>query len=910
MRHAALQATRDRPSAAQDLLDGFVMPPSQEEQRFRPIVHLEDAVPRERLAAQILEAPPTTARLTLVQAPAGFGKTTALGQLSARLAAAGERVAWLNCDRQDREGAVLVDDLCRALMAIGLRDLHPHAGVADIVETLAVAADRVTIFIDRYEVASGDDADAVIVSLARLLPFGSRCIVASRVPLSISSIPLQLEGSLRIVEVETLRFTDLEARAMLSPAWSDAVIGQVVDRAGGWPFVLQLARLRMATGDHDPMPGRAVLPIHEVFEYLATQVFSALSGDDVDFLVEISILESIDVASANAVRKRPDSAGFIERLKQLRPIVVVNTEPLTATLHPLLRDLLRSMLERDTEGARTATLHGRAAEHFAARGALHDAVTHAVSAGRMEVAAAILADAGGVCLLMDEGVGRIKTLMQLLPPGIVRQHPRLRLMRIAQLLVEENGPEARLDFDRLATSLGIDGGDDAGILDDDMRIDLSLIRLLMSINEAEHEFRFVLSPKIEQAVIEARTRYCEDSRPLVLALAVEIVLLQRYGPLERAERRTLEAERLHHEGAFSYNVPWTWIYKARNACARGDLETAKAELLKASGQELDIVTFTHGSFGQLVHALLGKLHYEQGALDEAFRHFEAIAPVNLMTLFEIHASAYVYYPLCEFARGNATRALEMLAHSREFAVDEDLPHLEVLAAAHAVQVLLAIGRIDEARELAQSSSLEHVLDIGRVPGALPEVESEAVSAACFGLMLALGRTGRAAVVADDALAAAVGRGRRLAEIDARLMRARLAVQRQDPAAARVAVEQALKLAESGRIVQTFVSAGTDVLAIVRDVALVAGHALGASARRIIACWDEGFQLRNAGDTLFTPRERDVLRGLMKGQSTKLIARELMLSPETIKHHLKSIFSKLGVRSRDDVIAEVRRRAVV
>ncbi len=54
----------------------------------------------------------------------------------------------------------------------------------------------------------------------------------------------------------------------------------------------------------------------------------------------------------------------------------------------------------------------------------------------------------------------------------------------------------------------------------------------------------------------------------------------------------------------------------------------------------------------------------------------------------------------------------------------------------------------------------------------------------------------------------------------------------------------------------------------------------------------------------------MLRGLVRGQSTKLIARELLLSPETIKHHLKAIFSKLGVRSRDDVVAEVRRRTLV
>jgi DNA-binding CsgD family transcriptional regulator len=97
---------------------------------------------------------------------------------------------------------------------------------------------------------------------------------------------------------------------------------------------------------------------------------------------------------------------------------------------------------------------------------------------------------------------------------------------------------------------------------------------------------------------------------------------------------------------------------------------------------------------------------------------------------------------------------------------------------------------------------------------------------------------------------------------------------------------------------------------VRASATTARHDAAAWAAGVVAIADEGLQHRSVADALFTPRERDVLRGLVRGQSTKLIARELLLSPETIKHHLKAIFAKLGVRSRDDVVAEVRRRTLV
>jgi len=312
----------------------------------------------------------------------------------------------------------------------------------------------------------------------------------------------------------------------------------------------------------------------------------------------------------------------------------------------------------------------------------------------------------------------------------------------------------------------------------------------------------------------------------------------------------------------------------------------------------------------VVHALLGKLCFDQGAIDEAFKHFEAIAPVKLMTLFEIHAGVYVYYPLCEFARGNASRALDMLANARQIAFDDGLPHLDILAAAHEIQILVATQRLAEANEIAQDTSIEHVLGIGREAGSLPVTEIEAVTAACFSLALANGKTNAAARIADDALASALRSGRRLAEIDARLMLARSSIAKLDQPAGRLAVEQALRIAAACGAVQAFIWAGAEVLDIVRTVAASPRHGAAAWASRIVSVSDESVQRRSAADMLFTPRERDVLRGLVKGQSTKLIARELVLSPETIKHHLKAIFAKLGVRTRDDVVAEVRRRALV
>jgi len=879
--------------------------------KFRPIVHLEGAVPRERLGESILKDLPSTAGLTLVMAPAGFGKTTALAQIAARLADDGERVAWLNCDQQDRDPGVFVESLCRAWISAGAESIDPSMGIAELTRALEQSALRATLFLDRYEQASSDAVDALLATLAVLLPRNVHCVIGSRVGPEFPLTMLKVEGHLRVIDVDVLRFNEEEARALLTANLPEAEARVVIDRAAGWPFMLQLARLRLATSGHEPLlgDGMASLPVHEIFDYLATQVFSALNPDDVQFLVDVAILDNIDVASANAVRDRADSASHIERLQRIKPIVVVNAQPLGAILHPLLRDLLRSMLERKDEGGHAATLHARAALHFAARGALHEAVSHAVQAGRFEMAARILSDAGGLRLMVDQGGGRVRTLLQLLPSAVVQKHPRLRMLRILLLIAEENGVEAGLDFNRMTA--GLTGSHGVDRLDDSTRDDLLLTRSIMSVNDAEHTFRFKPWDDLASAIAKGREQFVEDPRYFLQALYVEIVMLQRYGPLDRAERRAAEAQRLHEEGKGSYNIPWNWIYNARNAYARGDLALAKKELQRASSpRELDIFKFTHGTYGQMVHALLGKLCFDQGDIDKAFEHFEAIAPVKPMMLFEVHAGVYVHYPMCEFARGNASRALEMLANARQIAFEDNLPHLEILAAANEIQILIAIGRQDEANDLARSSNIEHVLGIAKEPGELPVTEVEAVEAACFCLALANGRTALAGRIAEDALASAQRSGRRLAEIDARLMLARAAIARAEAPAARQAVEQALRVASACGVVQPFISAGGDVLGLVRVVAAVPKHEAAAWASSIVAAADENLQQRSIADALFTERERDVLRGLVKGQSTKMIARELVLSPETIKHHLKAIFSKLGVRSRDAVVDEVRRRTLV
>ncbi|MBR8657864.1 hypothetical protein KDH83_31600, partial [Achromobacter sp. Marseille-Q0513] len=126
--------------------------------------------------------------------------------------------------------------------------------------------------------------------------------------------------------------------------------------------------------------------------------------------------------------------------------------PLSIACNPFLRDYLQRRARLDGEAASRAR-HLRAAQAYEARQDLAAAVGHAVAAGQAETAARMIEDHGALRLIASAGIGRISLMLAPLPPALRHGRPRLRLMRIAYLLTENNAPEASGDLERLRADL-------------------------------------------------------------------------------------------------------------------------------------------------------------------------------------------------------------------------------------------------------------------------------------------------------------------------------------------------------------------------------------------------------------------------------------------------------------------------
>jgi len=816
------------------------------------------------------------------------------------------QTAWLNCDSTDKDPAIFAEDLLDALNYAHIRSEAGQQTARTHLEQHILSIDEeLVIFIDEYELASSPAVNELISEIALILPAHVSFVLGSRGTPDIALTHLQLAGSLRIVDADSLRFNLTEIRALLQDCMRDEALQQVAARTEGWPFALQLVRLRAANGPLDDWVADALtlVPRKQIFDYLAMEFLSTIDQDTVDFLAEIAVLETVSVAAADAVRKRNDSVAFMQGLLVLRPVVVVNDADWSARLHPLLRDYFLEAMEVATPGRRNL-LHARAASYLASQQNIYDAVAHAVISKQWDLAAQLIQDAGAILLLVNEGALRVRATLLQLPSSVIYRHPRIHLLDIVQQVILGLRDDAEFDTverEILASGMPPDSAP---------RIDLELARCAILLVRSQTTLYLPPFPALSRAMTIVQGGAANDARALCMMLAMEILMLHRYGPVDRCERRTSEIERLYQDDELANTRPFVWMYKARNAYARGALDMTEEIIHNALQRETNFSRFTPHFLGQITAALLGNVYYQRGRLDEAFNQFNSIVLSESFSKIEVLIASKIDPAFCLAARGDPDQARKLLAAADRYAHSENFPHLSLIATAAQIEIEIRFGGVAVADELAGEIGLDAAWEAVQQPLLVPWAVVDAVGRAKYFLEVAHERAQNAIVIADKLMQLAEMTGYRLTQISAGVMRAHAL---QLLGAEKAASDEMLLALSSGHdcgAVQLFLDFGAEVVGLVRASGKEATGSAAVWSETIVAAWESAFRTRADATTGFTPRELDVLCELAKEQSNKMIAKSLTLAPDTVKKHLKVIFAKLNVGSREDAVAEARRRALM
>ena len=363
-------------------------------------------VPRTRLV-NLLNAS-TEAKLVLVQAPVGYGKTTLLSEWHAATPGT-PHFAWLSLDRGDNDPVRFLEGMIAALRAVvpqageqALAHLGGPARMTDVVlpslvNDLAAQSRHVVLVLDDYHAIADPRVHEAVRFLLDRQPATLQLAIATR-----SEPPLPL-GRLRVrrelVELRAadLRFTADEAATLLNDALGVELeardVARLQQRTEGWAAGLQLAALSLSGRDDqrefifsfagDDRP---------VVDYLGFEVLDAQPPDVRDFLLETSILDRLCGSLCDHVTGGAGSAARLDELERAGLLLL----PLDAKrqwyrYHHLFAGLLRHELAR-TRPEDVAALHGRAADWYRQAGSAGAAIRHAIAGG----------DAGGACDLITE----------------------------------------------------------------------------------------------------------------------------------------------------------------------------------------------------------------------------------------------------------------------------------------------------------------------------------------------------------------------------------------------------------------------------------------------------------------------------------------------------------------------------
>ena len=876
------------------------------------------AVARSRLYERLDEG--VRRDLTVVSAPAGFGKTTLLADWSRQSELP---VAWVSLDERDDDPIRFLSYLLAAIGTIHegfgestrafLGSLSSSEELEPVLtalsnEILELPHDFVLVLDDYHVLRSGVVHNA-LAFLLEYAPPPMRLVVAGRGSPPLPLARLRAAGRLAEIGEAELRFTLEEASDFLASTMGLDLSGEGIaaleNGTEGWIAGLQLAAHALKGREDEARSAENFSgSTRHVFDYLAEEVLSRQPEDVRQFLLATSIVETLSAPLCEALTDTRDGRAMLERLERENLfLIALDEEGSYYRYHHLFAAFLRERLRRAHPDA-VSELHRRAGLWYERDDCFAGAVEHALAAGDFGRAGDLIQEETGARRRYVDA-SQLRRWLEALPEEMVRSRSKLCLLCAWALAHSGELEEAERHLRDTESALDLDGVTSVDSLTDEERTmlgEVSIVRARTAAMREDAPLTTRLSNKALELLPENEVR---------LRGGVALELGHAYcstGEFDAASEAFAEAAATGRGADNLRTALFALHYRAALEIARGHL--SKAEALLLDGQRLaesrpDGVPSVAG----IINVGMGDLYYQRGDLDKSSRLLEeALERGRRSGEAKILVYGYVNLARVRMARGDVETAHALVLKAgrliprwpliwawqarcwlaqgdvspaarwaREYGASEDYHsyprHLERITIA---RVLLAEGRIDDAFD-----SMEELVQDAR-SARMKAYEMELL------VLLALasercGETGRALNHLKSALALAAPEGF-----------VRVFVDEGPPMAALLR-----RLIQDSRIerFQSVPNGSPDGYAgkLLERFALETPPAGNGGSREMPAI----------GIEPLSDREAEVLALVAEGRTNAQIAGELYLSVGTVKAHVHHIFGKLLVRNRSQAVARAR-----
>jgi LuxR family maltose regulon positive regulatory protein len=876
------------------------------------------AVARPRLIARLNAG--LQRKLTLIAAPAGFGKTTLVSQ-------------WLqNVEQPDRERAGLV--LRSAWLALDSAESNPTrfltyliaalqtvapgvgAGVAEALQApqpppmetllpvllneLVALPHAVVLVLDDYHTLDSPSVDAFLAALIEHLTPQLHLVILTREDPPLPLARLRARGQLTELRAADLRFTPDEAadflRRVMGLDLSASDVAALEARTEGWIAGLQLAALSLQGRDDAGSAIAAFSGSHRfVLDYLLEEVLHRQPERIQSFLLQTSILERLcgplcDAVLADATLPGQATLEELERANLF--LVPLDHERRWYRYHHLFADLLRQRLQQRSAApeavlADVPALHRRAGAWYEDNGYELEAFQHAAAAGDVDSAARLIAG-NGMPLHFRGLAFPVLRWLEGLPAATLDERPTLWVTYAsAATILGQPGATVEAKLEAAEAALGT-AAPDASIRD--LHGQIAAIRAMLAI------------PQGDAATIIAQSRSAlELLSPANLSLRTTTNWTLGLAYQLRGERAA--AARAFADTITSSQAAGNLMISIAAATCLGQVQEAELQpdhALTAYRRVLALSGEPPLSFACEAVLGLARLAYAWTDLDAAERQGQqSLALARQLPNVDTPARCLVLLARVRLARGDLAGAGAHLGEAEQFVREHGFLHRLPDVVETQVRLLLSQGCLAAAAQLAQNAQL---------PVSLARVRlAEGEPAAALALLEPVCRQAEAQGWHDEQL--------RVLLLQAQAHAAQVITEQ-----ALALLDAALTLAAPGRLVRPFLDEGRPMA---RLLAVPAGrgaqHAFVATLLAAFPAEDSPLNLSAAALPALpdqplaeplSPREQEILQLIALGLSNQEIGERLALAESTVKGYNRNLFGKLQVQRRTEAVARARELGLV
>jgi LuxR family maltose regulon positive regulatory protein len=876
-------------------------------------------------------------KLTLLSAPAGFGKTTLVSRWVEILRNRDEinnlpiRIAWLSLDEEDDDLLRFLTYFTTALVQIKNIDANLGQGslsmlqspqpppantiLTSLINDLAALHEKIIFVLDDYHLIESEPVHQALVFLLENLPPQLHLVIVTRHDPHFPLGRLRARDQITEARAAHLRFTSAEAADFLNRVMglslSAGDIAELENRTEGWIAGLQLAAISMqGHEDHTGFIKAFTGSNRLVLDYLVEDVLSQQPPNIQDFLLKTAILNRLTGSLCDALTGQDNGEIVLELLERANLFIIpLDEERQWYRYHHLFADLLRQRLQQ-YHPQDVTVLHSRASEWYRKNGFVEQSIEHTLSSQDFELAASLIEDVtdtiwGGAQHRM------IRRWLEKLPVKLIYTKPLL-CVYYARILFTSGQQDAAENI----------------------------------LQQAEISLDSYKENSVPSTSISSKYLNSEGKKKLVGRIAATRALMASYrsdapGILQNGllALEYLTEDDAFWEGSVAIALGDSYVFRG-NYIEAQRIYLDALELIESLGNPyLHLNSFnrfvlalkSHGKLQQVLQlcpqqydraknigisqtepagwllAIWGEALAEANDMDNAVHRVRAgVELVERGTDVAMLAWSYLCLARVLFSMGDSAGFQKIVIKIKAIAREHTIPiWVTSLINAWQVRAWLKQDRLDSVEEWMTQRRLDSKYDPSNVEAL------EYIGLARY--YINKGAFDEVCTQLQSLLELAEAGGFVTREIEILMLQAMAYQKAERTDAAIIAIEQALALAEPGGFIRIFVDEGPPMARLLYE-ALNRGIAPGY-VQRLLAAFPTAEPEEAASKRLqvdqsgliepLSDREIEVLQLIAKGLSNQVIATRLVLSVHTIKTHTRNIYSKLGVNNRTQAVDRAR-----